>query len=148
MENGAVSPKIRVFLLYYKQIKYNPNPKFHGITYDQQLTFGLHVSIVGSKMKQQAGALRCLVSTDWDYEKFILRSTNIAMGRSTVEYAAAVWLPRVSISTMEKMEMCQRYTGRAISGQIKTNPVDAILAEADLSTANTRASQLSTIANR
>ena len=43
-----------------QQIMYNPNTKFLGMTYDQQLTLGLHVFIVGSKMKQQAGALWCL----------------------------------------------------------------------------------------
>ena len=41
--------------------------------------------------------------------------------------------------------MCQRYAGRAITGQIKTTPVKAILAEADLPTVATRATQLSTI---
>ena len=99
-----------------QQIKYNPNPKFLGITYDRQLTFGLHSSIVGSKMKQQAGALRKMASTDWGYEKSILQSTYIATGRSTVKYAAAAWLPWLWISMMEKLEMCQRYAGRAITG--------------------------------
>ena len=57
-----------------QQIKHSLNPKFLGITYDRQHSFGLHVSIVGSKMKQQAGAQRCLTSTDWSYEKSILHS--------------------------------------------------------------------------
>ena len=85
-----------------QQNKYNPNTKFLGITYDRQLTFGLHASIVGIKMMQQAGALRCLTSTDWGYEKSILRSAYIATGWTTGEYAAAAWLPLVSMSTMEK----------------------------------------------
>ena len=55
-----------------QQIKYNLNPKFLEITYDRQLTFVLHASIVGSKMKQQAGVLRSLTSADWVYEKSIL----------------------------------------------------------------------------
>ena len=42
-----------------QQIKYNPSPEFLGIAYDRQLKLGLHSSIVDSKMKQQAGALRC-----------------------------------------------------------------------------------------
>ena len=87
-----------------QKMKYNPNPKFLGITYDRQITFGLHASIVGSKMKQQAGALRCLSSTDRGYEKSILRSAYIATDRSTDEYVAAAWLPWVSISMMEKLE--------------------------------------------
>ena len=97
-------------------------------------------------MKQQAGGLRCLASKDWGYEKSILRSTYIATGRSNVEYAAAAWLPWVSISTLGKLEMCQRYAGRAITGQMKTTPVEAILEEADLPIVATWATQLSTIA--
>ena len=65
-----------------KQIKYCPRPIFIGITYDQQLTFGLHMSIVGSKMKQQGGALMCLGLLYWGYNKSILRSTYIATDRS------------------------------------------------------------------
>ena len=42
--------------------------------------------------------------------------------------------------------MCQRYAGRAITGQIKKTPVEAILAEADLPTVATRVTQLSTLA--
>ena len=105
-----------------QQIKYNPNPKLLGIAYDRQLTFGLHASIVVSKMKQEAGALRCLAPTDGGHEKYILWSTCIATERSNVEYAAAAWLPWVSISMMEKLEMCQKYAGRAIIRQIKTPP--------------------------
>ena len=35
-----------------QQIKYIPNPKFLGITYDRQLTFGLHAPIVDSKLER------------------------------------------------------------------------------------------------
>ena len=80
-----------------QQIKYHPNPMFLESTYDRLLTFRLHSSIVGSKMKQMAGTLRCLASTDWGYEKSFLRSTYIATDRSTVKYAAAALLPWVSI---------------------------------------------------
>ena len=42
--------------------------------------------------------------------------------------------------------MCQRYAGRAITGQIKTTPVEEIMAEADHPTVATRATQLCVIA--
>ena len=118
-----------------QQIKYNSIPMFLGITYDRQLTFGVHASIFGSKMKQQAGALWCLASTERSYDKSIQRFTYTATDRSTVEYAAAAWLPWVSISTMERLKIGQIYAGRAMTGQI--TPVDAILAEADLPTVAT-----------
>ena len=42
--------------------------------------------------------------------------------------------------------MYQRNAGRAITGQIKATPVEAIAAEADLTTVATKATQLSSIA--
>ena len=49
-------------------------------------------------------------------------------------------------STMEKLETCQRFAGRAITVQVKTLPVEAILAEANLPKIGTRATQLCAIA--
>ena len=90
--------------------------------------------------------MRCLATTDWGYDKQTLRATFIPTGRSAVEYAAASWLPWVSSSTMEKLETCQRFAGRAITGQVKTTPVEAILAEANLPKIGTKATQLCSIA--
>ena len=129
-------------------MRHNPNTIFLGITHDRQITFGLHASFVGSMMRQQTGAMRFHASTDWGYEKSIIRSFYIATGRSKFVFATATWLsmPWVSISTMEKLEMCQRCAGRTITGQLKTTPVEVILAEADLLFVATRATQLSTMA--
>ena len=161
MEHRSVSSKIRVFIHYHTQARnnmassstlqwvadhYDPDSKFLGITYDRQLTFGLHASIVGSKMKLEAGGLRYLALTDWGYQKSTIRSTYVATGRSTVECAAAAWLPWVSLSTMERLEMCQRYAGGAITGQLKMTPAEVILVEADLPNVAIRATQLSVIA--
>ena len=88
----------------------------------------------------------CLVSINWGYEKFTLWPTYIATGKLTVKHAAAAWLPWATHSMMKRLKMCQRYAGRAITGQVKITPVEAISVEADLPTVATRASQLSTIA--
>ena len=107
-------------------LEYNPLPKFFGVTYDRQLTFVPHAATVGQNLRRQASALRSLATTDWGYNKQTLRATFIATGRSAVEYTAAAWLPWVSSSTMEKLETCQRFAGRAITGQVKTTPEEAI----------------------
>ena len=127
-------------------LKYNLLPKFLGVTYDGQLTFVPHAATVGGKLRRQASALRCLATTDWGYDKQTLLATFITTGRSAVEYAAATWLPWVSSSTMEKLETCQRFAGRAITGQVKTTTVEAILADANLPKIGTRATQLCAIA--
>ena len=56
-------------------------------------------------------------------DRLRLRSSYLATGRSNVECAAAAWLQLVSLSTIEKVEMCQRYAGRAIIGQVKITPL-------------------------
>ena len=132
--------------LSWQQIKHIPNPKFLGITYDRQLPLGLHAPTGSSRMKQRDRALWCLALTDLGCEKSILQSTYIATGKSTVEYAAVAWIPWVSLSTMEKLKMCQRYSGWPITGQIKTTPVEAFITEADLWTVATRATILTTMA--
>ena len=68
------------------------------------------------------------------------------MSRSTVEYSSAAWLQWVLLSTMLKLKMSQLYAGRAIIGQVMTTPSEAIIAEADLPTIATKATQLSTTA--
>ena len=78
--------------------------------------------------------------------KSILRLAYIVTGRSTVEYAASAWLPWISLSTIEKLLMYQRYAGMAIAGHAKTTSAEAILAEANLPTVATRATQLNAIA--
>ena len=47
---------------------------------------------------------------------------------------------------MGRLETCQRYAGRAITGHLKTTPVEAVLAEANLPTIETRGKQLCAIA--
>ena len=127
-------------------LEYNPFPKFLGVTNDRQLIFAPHATTVSGKLRRQASALRCLATTEWGYDKQTLRATYIATGRSAVEYAAAAWLPWVSSSTMEKLETCQRFAERTITGQVKTTPVEAILAENNLSKIGTRTTQLCAIA--
>lgn len=103
------------------------------------------MSETSQKVKQQAAALRRLANTDWGYDKETLRSTFITAGRSMIEHAAPAWTPWISTSGMERLEASQRYAGRAITGQVRTTPKEAILAEANLPTIATRVEQLNTI---
>ena len=127
-------------------LHYNATPKFLGSTYDRLLTFSRHAALVDNSLKQQVGDLRKLTSTSWGYDHQTLRVTYIAIGRSKVEYGASLWLPWISNSTSENPERSPRYAGRAITGQLRTTPAEAILAEANLQLKKTQAIQLSTIA--
>ena len=136
--------------------KYNPLPKLLGVTYDRQLTFASHAATVSGKLRRQPSALRCLFYPPLfharnTHDRLELRQTNITGylhrdGRLAVEYKVATWLLWVSSSTTEKLEKCQRFAGRSITGQVKTTPVEAILAEANLPKIGTKATQLCAIA--
>jgi len=121
-----------------RPLKYNPTPTFLGIKYDRQLTFGGHVEEVTKKVKRRAQAIRKLGNTDWGYEKEVLRGTYIAVGRSVIEYAAPAWIPWISKTNLA----AQRYAARAVTGQLKTTPAEAVLIESDLPSIKTRSRQL------
>ena len=121
-------------------------PTFLGVTYVRQLTFYHHAALVGNSLMRQAGAVQMLAYTSWGYDRQTLCATYITTGRSKVEYGAILWLPWTSNWTLESLERSQRYAGWAITGQLLTTPVEAILAEANLTSIKIRAIQLSTIA--
>ena len=127
-------------------VRCNATPEFLGVTYVRQLTFYRYAALVGNRLKRQAGALRQLVYVSWGYDQQILRATYIASGRSKVEYNASSWLLWISNSTLDNQGRSQRCIGRAIIGQLRITPVEAIQAEMSLSSIMTRAIQLSTIA--
>ena len=127
-------------------LRYNATPKFHGATYARQLTFSRLAALVDNSLCRQAGALRKLASTSWGYYCQTLRATYIATGRSKLEYGASSLMLWISNSTLRNVERSQRYTGRAITGQLRTTHVEVFLAEVDLYSILTRAIQLSTIA--
>ena len=64
------------------------------------------------------------------------------MGRSVIEYAAPAWIPWISKTNLENLEAAQRYAARAVTGQLKTTPAEAILIESDLPSIKTRSRQL------
>ena len=123
-------------------VRHNDTPTYLGVTYDRQHTFSCHANLVDNSLRRQAGALQKLASTSWGYDRQTLSTTYIATGRSKVEYGTSYWL----LWTLENLEWSQCYAGRAITGQLHTTPVEAILAEENLHSINTRAVQLSTIA--
>jgi len=124
----------------------NSNPTFLGITFDRSLTFNAHVNNIVAKIKSRTNIIRKLAGTDWGFEADNLRSTYIALCRSTIEYAAAGWTSWLSPSSLEKLEAAQRFAGRAISGLIKTTPTDIVLVESNLPTVKTRLQQINAIA--
>ena len=125
------------------EIPYSENPKFLVVTYDKQLSFTEHANNVA---KSKSRALVHLAGTDWGYDKATLRSTYLAIGRTTMDYAGAAWQPWLSKTSFEKLESAQRFAGRIITGHLKTTPNECILLDTNLTSMVTKCRQNAVIA--
>jgi ribonuclease HI len=114
------------------ELPFNATPKFLGVTFDRQLTFTPHTSSTVKKMRQTAQVLRAVTATDWGCERDTLRATYLAVGRTTMEYAAPGWMPWLAESNIERLETAQRECARVVAGTVKTTPREGVLAEAGL----------------
>ena len=128
------------------EIPYSENPKFLGVIYDKQLTFTEHANNVAKSAKSKSRALVHLAGTDWGYDKATLRSTYLAIGRTTMDYAGAAWQPWLSKTSFEQLESAQRFTGRIITGHLKTTPNECILLDTNLTSMVTKCRQNAVIA--
>ena len=122
-------------------MRYTQNPKSLGVTYERTLNFGDHAANVSKAAKNKARALVHLAGSDWGYLKPNLRSTYLAIGRSTLDYAGAAWQPWLSKTVLEKLERTQRFAGRNITGQLKTTPAECELLEANLRSVSSKCHQ-------
>jgi len=126
-----------------QQIAYNEHPKFLGLTFDRQLTFGKQCSITQQTAKRKTNAIMKLANTNWGYERETLKNTYIGTVRASIEYASPAWHPWLSKTNMEHLESSQRHSLRAVTGLLKTTPEEAINIEAGVPKITTRAEELS-----
>ena len=115
-----------------QRILHNPTPTFLGVTLDRTLTFNTHVKTVKGPMKARNNVLRAISGTTWGCAASHLRSAYMAFSRACADYAAGAWMPGVSATTLEALEVAQRQACRTITGCVKSTPVGALTREADL----------------
>ena len=120
------------------RLTHNPRPTFLGVTLDRTLTFNEHAKTVKGRMKARNNVLRAISGTTWGCAASDLRSAYMAFSRACADYAAGAWMPGVSATTLESLEVAQRQACRTITGCLKSTPVGALTREADLLPFNIR----------
>ena len=120
------------------RLKTNPTPTFLGVRYDRRLTFNDHIRHLSQVMKQRANLLRQLTGTSWGWRPIDMRTIYIATVRSLAEYAAPAWAPWASNTNIQKLERTQSDAARAITGQLRSTPIDAVLHEAQIPSLSSR----------
>ena len=116
-----------------KQLKHEPNPRLLGVTLDRQLCFGKHVDNVTKSATNKLKVLSKLSYSDWGSDKFQLFRVYQAVVRSRLDYSASAWQPWISTTQMSRLETVQNKCLRAVTGQTRSTPVEALRLEAGTS---------------
>jgi ribonuclease HI len=122
-------------------IGFAPRPRLLGVILDRNLTFAEHTDTVVRKATAKLRMLGAVANTEWGWRKQDLRKVFLAHIRSVLDFAGCAWQPWLSKTNICKLERAQNKALRLITGQAKSSPVEALRAEADVSsfTSNIRA---------
>ena len=113
-----------------KVLKHEPTPKLLGVTLDRQLCFSKHVDNVTKAATNKLKVLAKLAYSDWGSDKFQLFRVYQAVVRSRLDYAASAWQAWLSTTQMNRLETVQNKCLRAVTGQTRSTPVEALRLEA------------------
>eukprot|EP00660_Eupelagonema_oceanica_P011055 gene11055-20041_t len=90
-------------------LKYNPTPKFLGLTIDESVTFAPHVERIRAKMISRGSILKALGGTRWGCGHKTLRMLHLAFNESCMLYGLAAYGPSTAASTLDKLQ-AQQYS--------------------------------------
>ena len=105
-------------------------PKILGVTFDPLLFFHKHVENLLEGAKHKLPILKALTGTDWGQQKETLIATYKAIIDSTFSYAAPIWVPNASPSSIAGLQTVQNSALRLATGCHLSSPVDHLHAEA------------------
>ena len=106
------------------------NPKILGVTFDPHLFFHKHVEEIVKKAKPRLNLLKQLTGTDWGQQKETILVTYKSLIDSLISYAAPVWFPNTSHSSIAKLQTIQNSALRIATGCVKMTDIDHLHTEA------------------
>ena len=124
-----------------KPIKFNPTPRFLGVTLDRQLTFSPHTENVIESVNSKCKMLGALSHSEWGWPKDSLRRVYTSSIRPAIDYGSAAWQPWLSKTNMSAIESAQNKALRLISGQYRSSPVESLRKETGIPSYQTISNQ-------
>lgn len=114
-----------------QKIKYNPNPRILGVTFDQKLSWEKHVEETAKSCMKRLNVLKAVSHKTWGADFDTLRTLYLAFIRSKMMYGAEILgqLPQTRIQELEKL---QNEGLRIILGSMKSTPIAAMQVEANI----------------
>ena len=110
------------------------HPKILGVTFDPHLHFHKHVEAIQKKAKPKLSLLKALTGTTWGQQKETLIATYKALIDSLFSYAAPIWFPNSSITSINKLQTIQNSALRIATGSPMMASRDHLHMEAEVLT--------------
>jgi len=112
-----------------KQVPFKEHPRLLGVILDRTLSFGAQVEKV---TKECGGTLKMLSSlshTEYGWSKTDLMMVFNTFFLSKMNYSSAAWQCRLSDSQRNLLVRAQNKALRIVTGQLRSSPSEALLAE-------------------
>jgi len=115
-----------------KPVPFNPTPKLLGVYLDRQLCFAKHTAEVSKSASAKVKIISAVANKKWGWRKEELKKLFFSYVRSKLDYAGPAWQPWLSASNISILESTQNKAMRAMTGQLKSTPVEALRFENQL----------------
>ena len=143
---GSVDAKwIPKIILYDKEMEFNANPKFLGVTMDRTLSFQQHVDAVVKTVEARCKAIAVLGASDFGWKTEQLRKVFLATQKSVMDYAGPGWQPWLSSTQMDRLDRAHNKALRRVTGHACSTPIEAVRLEANVQSYQTTSRRLAAI---
>ena len=115
-----------------KKLRFDPFPRFLGVTLDRTLSFRQHVDRVSARAAQKSKILQAVAHSSWGWRKQDLRKVYISHIRSVLHYAGAGWQPFLHDQNIKVLERAQNRCLRIITSQTTSTPFECLRAESGI----------------
>jgi hypothetical protein len=112
------------------RLTFNPNPLFLGVELSRTLSGKEQADRKAASLTKGSRMWTALSGSDWGWSSDLLRKVYQTSLLSGATYPGGGWLPWLSASSVEMLDLAQNRNLRIITGQLASTPTDALRVEA------------------
>ena len=114
--------------VYYEGalIPLEKNPKILGVILDTHHTFSPHIKNIVAKASSRLNILKALTGTSWGQKKEIILMTYKSIIAPVMHYAAPIWMPNISNTSLAKLQIIQNKALRIATGCYTASSADHV----------------------
>ena len=110
----------------------NKTPKILGVTFDPMNTFSPHISSIAARASSRLQILKALAGTSWGQDKETIMLTFNSIIKPIITYAAPIWFPNASRSSIERLQRIQNKALRIGTGSLMMSEIHHLHSEGQM----------------